>query len=49
MHVTILFHGTVATVLQHLSFMHAASMVRLVPTSSGQHIFESNLIFISSS
>ena len=48
MHVTILSPGTVATRLPHLSFVHAASMVRVVPTNSG-HIFEYNLIFISSS
>ena len=48
-HDTILSPGTVATGLPHLSFVHAASMVRLVPTNSGQHIFVFNLIFISSS
>ena len=49
MHVTILSPGTVATGLPHLSFVHAASTVRLVPTNSGQHIFGFTLIFISSS
>ena len=49
MHVTILSPGTVATDLPHLLFVHAASMVRLVPTNSAQHIFRFNLIFTSSS
>ena len=49
MHVTILSPGTVATGLQHLSSVHAASTVRLVPANSGQHIFGFNLTFISSS
>ena len=39
MHVTILSPGIVATSLPHLSFVNAASAVRLVPTNSGQHIF----------
>ena len=39
MHVTILSPSTVARGLPHLSFVHAASEVRLVPTNSGQHIF----------
>ena len=34
--------------LPHLSFVHATSTVRLVPTNSGQHIYGFNLIFISS-
>ena len=49
MHVTILSPGTMGTGLPHLSFVHAASTVRLLPTNSGQHIFGFNLIFISSS
>ena len=47
MHVTNLPPGTVATGLPHLSFVHAASTVRLVPTNSGKHIFGFKLIFIS--
>ena len=42
-HITTLSYGTVATGLPHLSFVHAASTVRLVPTNSGQHIFGFNL------
>ena len=49
MHVTTLSPGTMGTGLPHLSFVHAASTVRLLPTNSGQHIFGFNLIFISSS
>ena len=49
MHVTILSPGFVATGLPQLSFVHAASTVRLVSTNSGQHIFGMNLILISSS
>ena len=49
MHATILSPSTVATGLPHLSFVHAASTVRLLPTNSGQNIFGFNLIFISSS
>ena len=49
MHVTTLSPSNVATSSPHLSFVHAGSTVRLVPTNSGQHIFGFNLIFISSS
>ena len=48
MHVTILSPGTMATGLPHLSFVHAASTIRVVPTNSG-HILGYNLTFISSS
>ena len=40
-HVTILSPDTVAAGLPHLSFVHATSTIRLVPTNSGQHIWGS--------
>ena len=42
MNETIISASTVATGLPDLSFVHAASTVRLVPTNSGQHIFGFN-------
>ena len=45
-HITTLSYGTMATDLPHLSFVHAAPTVRLVPTNSGQHIFVFNLSFL---
>ena len=48
MHVAILSLslGIVATGLPHFSFVHAASIVRLMPNNSGQGIFGFNLFFM---